>query len=272
MNIFKKATACLAAAAVMTSVAVTASAEYIVARADSRDGSGRGLAIMSLPAELKSYVVNVVYVNFFTNSDEECEYSLMLLINRTNSEVYGAVEKLKNGRLDPVDDNLHCEAGVAGEYGDSVFVDFSDSSGWFEKFSQYNRVRINVAGITMTDDHDYFDYFSSTGDPVDKEYAEWVSFDWGLSGDNSENSEPASSGTPGYVEPTESEPASSQTSGYAEPEASSPTSSEPVSEPVSSETSASTSSNVDTGATGIAAVVGTAVLAAGAVIVTRKRK
>ncbi len=71
-------------------------------------------------------------------------------------------------------------------------------------------------------------------------------------------------------ESTSSEPASEPTS--SEPASSEPVSEPAASEPVSSEPTASQPSNVDTGTAGIAAVVGTAVLAAGAVIVTRKKK
>lgn len=267
MNIFKKAAACLAAAAVMTSVTMTASAEYIVARADHTSGAP-GLAILGFPTKLNTYGI-VSGTVYFSNSNEQCDYFLMFTIIKNQNKVSCKVMRNNNGTYENVENGEVplFQWGAVGEYGEGIMIAFSEDSGWFEKFSEYDSVGLQINGATVRNDQPAFDYFSSTNETVDENYIEWTPINWELSGDNSESSEPtsepASSNTSGYVEPEVSEPVSSEP-------VNEPASSEPVSEPASSETSSS-STNVDTGVTGIAAIVGTALLAAGAVIVSRKK-
>lgn len=266
MNIFKKAAACLAAATVMTSVAVTASAEYIVTRADHTSGAP-GLAVIGFPTNLNTYGI-VSGTVYFSNSNEQCDYFLIFTIIKNQNKVLCKVMRDNNGTYEYVEngDVPLFQWGTVGEYGEGIMIAFSEDSGWFEKFSEYDSVGLQINGATVRNDQPAFDYFSSTNETVDENYIEWTHIDWVLSGDDSDSSEPTS------------EPVSSEaTSGYVEPEESEPVSSEPVSEqtssgPISSEPSSSQPSNVDTGVTGIAVAVGTAMLAAGAVIVTRKKK
>lgn len=287
MNILRKITACLAAAAVMAGAAVTASAEYVTARADPRDGSGHGFAIMGLPSALKGYVFNGGYVKF-SNSDGECEYQLIFMLDRTGSKKHScSVVRYTDGEFVTLDEDIRIDAGNLGEFGDTALFSFSESSGWFEIFSKYENVGVSVSGATARNGQPAFDYFSSTGETVADDYFEWTTIDWELSENNTESSEPTSEPTSseqesnsGYVEPGYTEPESSaaeSSSGYVEPGYTEPTSSEPVSEPAYSEPTSesaepSAPANVDTGVTSVAAVIGVAALAAGAVIVTRKRK
>ena len=256
MNIFKKATACLAAAAVMTSVAVTASAEYQISLTDSDDGE-HYLDIIGLPENLEKYRV-VLGTMQFSNSDESCDRALAFTLLKSEGE--GLTCKVIDTYGTEYEE-LECVWGsLDGKQAFRVF--FPADSELFNKFSQFNGAGFAIGGMALdADGNPSLEYYSSTGESVEQSYVEWSTINR-ITNDTNNNS--GNSATSGYVEPEESEPVSSEP-------VSEPTSTEPVYEPASSETDSSPSTNVDTGVTGIAAVVGTALLAAGAVIVSRKK-
>lgn len=258
MNIFKKAVACLAAVTVMTSMAVTASADYQIS--GGIDDSGKyGMRVSGLPKEAFEYPN--VGVQLFFGEDET------LPAKHITAEIG---PNMTHGYINDYDGNTFT-------YNKDVFFFYRDQDDgnrsyvfWFDEDSNEDivkmmespkcRVYVYAKLDGVSDGQPNWKFFDSKGNVAEVKYNELVTIDWTTSGSASEttSSEPVSSEpTP---EPVSSEPA---------PE---PISSEPVSETVSSEPTTSQPTNVDTGVTGIAAVVGAAVLAAGAVIVTRKKK
>lgn len=263
MNILKKAAACFAAAAVMTSMAVTASADYQI---EGQDGnSAYFLKISGIPQDVFKLPMVMLTMTFDNGGDASTQKAIQYayapstkkstckIIDISNNE-YGT---LKNGFF--LLDN--------GEVG--IVIEFDKDNEYLAEFIKCTEGGLGVQGLCGDGNGGtQFIFFNSKGNTRAEAYVEPVSFTWQAisTEDNSNNS--TSSEASGYVEP---EPTSSETSGYVEPAESESTSSEPVSEPVSSEPSATQPSNVDTGAAGVAAVMGTALLAAGAVIVGRKR-
>lgn len=256
MNIFKKVAACFAAATVMTSMAVTASADYQIEGKEFDDHYS--LQISGIPQSVFDYQVASFEIRF-KNSDGSdnpkfIHYDLFLHDNG-------------KFRCYVTDKDLIKESNVYENLDIGIMVLENDEWGWtiqFDKDDEYlaefmkcTEGWLGLIGGTLSNNGGEYQsvFFNSNGDTRAESYFEPVSFTWEAL---NSASEPAS-------EPTSSEPAS-------EPVSSEPVSEPAASEPVSSETTASQPSNVDTGTAGVAAVVGTAVLAAGAVIVTRKKK
>ncbi len=265
MNIFKKTVACLVAAAVMTSMAVMASAEYKVSGVNGNDGKYY-LRIVGLPEEISNDTsqrpVAAVAVNFEKDGLVSI-YQLGFQVFNRNNETICQVMDAGGTMLEELNCNLLSFEGFNGELG--FLVEFPAHDQYLTQFMGFENAVVSAVAAGYYDyDADYnitgsnFSYYSSNGQTVDMDYVEKVTATW------QEISKTDTS------EPTSSDPASEPTS--SEPASSEPVSEPAASEPVSSEPTASQPSNVDTGTAGIAAVVGTAVLAAGAVIVTRKKK
>ncbi len=265
MNIFKKTVACLAAASVMTSMAVTASAEYKVSGVNGNDGKYY-LRIVGLPEEISNDTsqrpVAAVAVNFEKDGLVSI-YQLGFQVFNRNNETICQVMDAGGTMLEELNCNLLSFEGFNGELG--FLVEFPAHDQYLTQFMGFENAVVSAVAAGYYDyDADYnitgsnFSYYSSNGQTVDMDYVEKVTATW------QEISKTDTS------EPTSSDPASEPTS--SEPASSEPVSEPAASEPVSSEPTASQPSNVDTGTAGIAAVFGTAVLAAGAVIVTRKKK
>lgn len=252
MNILKKAAACFAAAAVMTSMAVTASADYAVTVKNGSSFTGTGedgtgfMMINGLPLDLldKDKVATYAVGISFLDGDTAIPQGIMVVSNASGT--YCAVaENDFQEHLEYLNIfRIYKNKDASGN--DCMFINvepISNDDEYFKIFSKYNKARIEI--LTWADaDSEEYDYKT-----------EVIDVDWQFDMNAEATSEPVS-------EP-ESEPVS-------EP-ADEPTSSEPVSEPESSEPTTSQPSNVDTGTAGVAAVIGTALLAAGAVIVTRKK-
>ncbi len=264
MNIFKKTVACLVAAAVMTSMAVMASAEYKVSGVNGNDGKYY-LRIVGLPEEISNDTsqrpVAAVAVNFEKDGLVSI-YQLGFQVFNRNNETICQVMDAGGTMLEELNCNLLSFEGFNGELG--FLVEFPAHDQYLTQFMGFENAVVSAVAAGYYDyDADYnitgsnFSYYSSNGQTVDMDYVEKVTATW------QEISKTDTS------EPTSSDPASEPTS--SEPASSEPVSEPAASEPVSSEPTASQPSNVDTGTAGIAAV-GTAVLAAGAVIVTRKKK
>lgn len=264
MNIFKKTVACLAAAAVMTSMAVTASAEYKVSGVNGNDGKYY-LRIVGLPEEISNDTsqrpVAAVAVNFEKDGLVSI-YQLGFQVFNRNNETICQVMDAGGTMLEELNCNLLSFEGFNGELG--FLVEFPAHDQYLTQFMGFENAVVSAVAAGYYDyDADYnitgsnFSYYSSNGQTVDMDYVEKVTATW------QEISKADTS------ESTSSEPASEPVS---EPTSSEPVSEPAASEPVSSEPTTSQPSNVDTGTAGVAAVVGTAVLAAGAVIVTRKKK
>ncbi len=184
------------------------------------------------------------------------------MFNR-NNETICQVMDAGGTMLEELNCNLLSFEGFNGELG--FLVEFPAHDQYLTQFMGFENAVVSAVAAGYYDyDADYnitgsnFSYYSSNGQTVDMDYVEKVTATW---------QEISKTDT---FEPTSSDPASEPTS--SEPASSEPVSEPAASEPVSSEPTASQPSNVDTGTAGIAAVVGTAVLAAGAVIVTRKKK
>lgn len=273
MNFFKKTVACLAAATVMTSMAVTASAEYQISGVNGNDGKYY-LRIIGLPEQLSNdpshHPVGGVTVAF---PESQLQFYLVFTVfNRTN-EVQC---KLMMNDLEVK--KLPCQLLTFEKFDNKLgfLVDFSVDDELRSGLILANTLKVScvMAGYFDYDSDgnisgNHFDYYDGNGNTISEEdsydYFEMANVTWqpvggddGTENTDSSESEPAS-------EPTSSEPAS-------EPTSSEPVSEPAASEPVSSEPTTSQPSNVDTGTASVAAVVGTAVLAAGAVIVTRKKK
>lgn len=255
MNIFKKTVACLAAATVMTSMAVTASAEYQI-NGEELDDSYH-LIITGIPQDVFNYPLLITAMVTFDNGGDvstqkaiECNLSLS-----NNTTICKIIDSSRNEY-----GALTCGLRVSTNDEEiGISIRFDKDNEYLAEFMKCTQGSLCLRGTTKnSNDEMQSVYFNSNGDTRAESYFEPVSFTWQAL---NSASEPVS-------EPTSSEPASEPVS---EPTSSEPVS-EPASEPVSSEPAPSQPNNVDTGTAGVAAVVGTAVLAAGAVIVTRKKK
>ncbi|MCM1164467.1 MAG: hypothetical protein NC299_08655 [Lachnospiraceae bacterium] len=255
MNILRKAAACFAAAAVMTSLAVTASAEYKVSGVNGNDGKYY-LRIVGLPEELSNdpdgHPIGMVTVNFSEDDGFTSLYRLRFNVYNRSDETECLVITLSNEILETLNCNLMTFEGFDGELG--FLVEFSADDEYLPQFAHYKNAVLQVgAGYFEYDSNNnitgsVFDTYSSDGKIAADNYTEKVVSTWQEIG-AADTSEPVS-------EPTSSEPAPEE-----------PAASEPVSEPAPS-----APTNVDTGVTGVAAVFGAAALAAGVVIAARKKK
>lgn len=155
---------------------------------------------------------------------------------------------------------------------DEMAIAFSADSKYLAEFMKYDTLSVTLVGYKdPKSDSEKRVYFTENGEAVNEPYTVGIQIKWNSSNSNGNSDQTSSETTSSETssEPVSSEPAPEPVSSEPAPE---PVSSEPVSETVNSEPTASQPTNVDTGVAGIAAVVGTAVLAAGAVIVTRKKK
>ncbi len=300
MNILKKAVACLAAATVMTSMAVTASAEYKAAGGKMSDDFNtimiRGIkdnydiAVSQFNCVAGGAIIVFANVDDQNTIKDQCEYILrwdfVVPENRMGAYICDAELEF----VEKVD-----FSSTAGIYA----FGFPRDSKYYTEFKKYDTMIVSFAGVTddgngNTDKQYFFDENGTPMNTTDVLDGTRVKIKWsdGSAGGDSDStsnestsSEPASEPVssepapePVSSEPVSSEPVPEPVSSEPAPEpvssepALEPVSSEPVSETVSSEPATSQPTNVDTGVTGIAAVVGAAVLAAGAVIVTRKKK
>lgn len=277
MNIFKKTVACLAAATVMTSMAVTASAEYKVSGVNGDDGKYY-LRIVGLPEQFTNApdpethptgVLGRLYVN--PDTGNTLFFTVYMIPGEGTATCVATVFGVQL--------QLPCSLMKFEEFGNEwgVEIEFDCNKKEIavipEVLSEWGVLYVSAGlcdtvsdgtSITPTGDTEWL---FSDGSPATNDNAwEEVSVTFEKvngTAPNESNSEPTSSEPAN--EPTSSEPES-------EPVSSEPVSEPAASEPVSSETTASQPSNVDTGTAGVAAIVGTAVLAAGAVIMTRKKK
>lgn len=251
MNFFKKTVACLAAATVMTSMAVTASAEYKVSGVNSNDGKYY-LRIVGLSKEISNdsaqRPVAAVAVNFEKDGLVSIYQLSFQVFNRSNETICQVMD-VGGTVLETLNCSLMSFDGFNGELG--FLIEFPTDDQYLEQFMGYETAVVSAVAAGYFDygadgniTGSNFTYYSNDSQSVADDYVEKVTATWQKIG-AADASEPAS-------EPTSSEPAAS--------------------EPVSSEPTTSQPSNVDTGTASVAAVVGTAVLAVGAVIVTRKKK
>lgn len=279
MNIFKKAVACLAAATVMTSMAVTASAEYSV----SGDASSDDLYYITLGGFSDNLMTSIsagtecqdlaFFLDFVTIDEQgtildTCDYNIR--------SVFSAADR--RGSMWIIDENRKTvEYLQLTTVSDEMAIAFSADSKYLAEFMKYDTLSVTLVGYKdPKSDSEKRVYFTENGEAVNEPYTVGIQIKWNSSNSNgnsdqtsSETTSSETSSEPVSSEPVSSEPAPEPVSSEPAPE---PVSSEPVSETVNSEPTASQPTNVDTGVAGIAAVVGTAVLAAGAVIVTRKKK
>lgn len=259
MNILKKTVACLAAATVMTSIAVTASADYSLTIGEGKfEENTNTMVVRGIPADLYGSSISElsITISFYEGADDKVLDQSIIIAKVKSSNSCKVVKNTGSGIEELETLNISRVPLVKDESGER-YVDFwvepiSADDEYFKTFSGCTKAKIDIEALT-----------TDGVDMSDESYNKTVEIEWlDLASTNEPVSEPAS-------EPVSSEPVSEPTS--SEP-ANEPVSSEPVSETESSEPTTSQPGNVDTGAAGIAAVIGTAVLAAGAVIVTRKKK
>lgn len=272
MNIFKKTAACLAAAAVMTSLAVTASAEYQISGISLENEYC--IRVKGLPESAFNDPNNpvITVTLMFENGDESYDKAINTTILRKddNKATCHIISKGSDKTADLVCKFVSFSDGEIG-----IIIHFPVDSEYLAEFMKYGTGCVAFMGGYQGDDGKMkMNGYTSDGELVELGYVDRSAIAWeALNPDeNSEPSpsEPASSETSGFVEPAPSESASSEPA--SEPVSSEPVSEPAASEPVSSEPAPVQPDNVDTGVTGIAAVVGAAALAAGAVTVTRKKK
>lgn len=246
----------------MTSMAVTASAEYQISGVVSEDKYY--LRVVGLPETIvnhSDYEVIGITVTF-----EDHDKAIFIYIDRTDDY---RVDCYIQDQNDNVLGDLRCDLltfdGFGGELG--LMIEFPGDNEYLAEFMEYGTAGILFFGNNFDGGTHQVVFYNSNGEEVDYGTFEITTVTWETLNTTGE-SQPAESET-ASSESTSSEPAPEPVSSEPAPE---PVSSEPVSETVNSEPTASQPTNVDTGVAGIAAVVGTAVLAAGAVIVTRKKK
>lgn len=259
MNILKKTVACLAAATVMTSLAVTASAEYLIEGKEFDDHYA--LQISGIPQTVFDLdTATIVMLTFDNGGDVSTQKAITFFYGVTNDngdENAGMIHDISGEKYaDLTASALELDNGEKG-----YTIKFDKNNEYLADFMKCSEGGLSLSIMARVNGSETPQrvYFNSHGDTRAEAYLEPVTFTWQAL---NSASEPAS-------EPTSSEPASEPVS---EPTSSEPVSEPAASEPVSSETTASQPSNVDTGTAGVAAIVGTAVLAAGAVIMTRKKK
>lgn len=254
MNILKKTVACLAAATVMTSLAVTASADYSITIGEGKfEENANTMVVRGIPAALYSSDISElsITISFYEGADDKVLDQSIIIAKVKSSNSCKVVKNTGSGIEELETLNISRVPLVKDESGEK-YVDFwvepiSADDEYFKTFSGSTKAKIEIEALT-----------ADGVDMSDESYNKTVEIEWlDLATTNDPVSEPASEPV---SEPTSSEPANE------------PVSSESVSETESSEPTTSQPGNVDTGAAGIAAVIGTAVLAAGAVIVTRKKK
>lgn len=263
MNILKKAAACLAAAAVMASMAVTASAAAPHMSVSSSNNGNCFIQIGSFPSEMDAYDKIAARISFGNYGEKIYDNSYMIIIDKSAKQAECFFENKAEKRYTH---KYECTFGY-NDFGIIIEFELPKGSETLAEVSQFDLSGIAFMGVT-TDENGgntlhYYSYENEAMD--DDDLLDGVDYMW-FDGWKDKVSEFLS-------EPISSEPASEPASSEPESEpANEPVSSEPASEPASSETTTSQPSNVDTGTAGVAAVVGTALLAAGAVIVTRKKK
>lgn len=263
MNILKKAVSCFAAAAVMTSMAVTASATIPHMSVENDNDGNHFIQIGSFPSEMDAYDEVLAYISF--GDQEIYDKQLLVIINKNADKNAIQAECLYASRADNTwSVKYGCTCG-RNDFGILVEIGIPKDSEEFVEISQFEYMGVAFVGVT-TDDNGkkilhYYSYEKEAMDDDNK--LDSVDYTW-FNGWKDKASEL-------LPEPTSSEPVSEPESEPVSEPADEPTSSEPVSEPESSEPTTSQPSNVDTGTAGVAAVIGTALLAAGAVIVTRKK-
>lgn len=239
MSFFKKTAACLAAAAVMASVAATASAEFKVEGNPQVDSDKYSLTVWGIPEEAFDYPS---FQMQFLLDDDRSKFLVL------SGYLGGALCDATISVVDEDSNYLHIMSEMPAQRAFDLGTQKSVFHIEFDKDDEYLAEMMTWTGVecmlTVYTDVDTMLWLDSDGnvlgDEAKEEYPQNVALDLKALSSSSE--------------PTSSEPVS-----------------EPESEPESSEPTAAPS-NVDTGTAGVAAVIGTAMLAAGAVVVARKRR
>lgn len=262
MRTFKKMTACIvAAAAVMTSVAVTASADYQIRGFSDQNNSGKyTIRITGLPQSVFSDPQSPVIMSELHFENDGTKLNKFIVISYFNKVDTAECYIMDNSSNKY--GTLTCNA-VEFNNGEIGFLIQLDSNNeYLADFIKCSTGTVWFAGGYMdTDGQMKIKCYASNGDTVAQSYAESTALTWQelTSANNSDaSSEPTS-------EPT-STPASEPTS---EP-ASEPAASVPESTVTSTDNTAQ--QNPVTGIGGISLTFAAAAIAAGAVIVARKKK
>ncbi len=247
MNILKKAVSCFAAAAVMTSMAVTASAEYKVSHGKTDEGKNY-IQWSGITSKLEEYD-SIQGALRFQLGDKIYDKNSLVGFYKSSYGEYGerTVGQVVDGTTETVDtvyENLEVE--ISKDADGYIFkIVFPLDSEAFAAYSEQDYIGLTIVGVKVDENgNKQVDYYSGNGDIVDNpKYVEWL--DWKTLFED-ESSEPVS---------------------------------EPVSEPAASAPESTTTStentakpNPVTGIGGISLTFTAAVIAAGAVIVARRKK